>query len=87
MATMILWSGGPVWIPNNRQMRELGKPGIRAANKCEDRSLKIVVAGEVDFPPQNRTAVLAGERSWIDMALAEKGCRHYARTPESTAST
>lgn len=38
----------------------------------------IVVAGEVDFPPQNRAAALEGAQDWIAMALAEKGCRHYA---------
>lgn len=42
----------------------------------------IVVAGEVDFPPANLAAVLAGGRRWIDMALAEKGCRHYAWTAD-----
>ena len=40
----------------------------------------VVVAGEVDFPPENRAAVLAGARQWIEAALAEKGCRHYAWT-------
>jgi quinol monooxygenase YgiN len=38
----------------------------------------IVVAGEVDFPPENRTAALEGAKEWIAMALAETGCRHYA---------
>jgi quinol monooxygenase YgiN len=42
----------------------------------------IVVAGEVDFPPQNRAAVLDGGRAWIELALAEKGCRHYAWTAD-----
>ena len=41
---------------------------------------KVVVAGEVDFPPENRAAVLSGARKYIDDALAEKGCRHYAWT-------
>ncbi len=40
----------------------------------------IVIAGEVDFPPENRTAALAGARALIDLALAEPGCRHYAWT-------
>jgi quinol monooxygenase YgiN len=38
----------------------------------------IVVAGEIDFPPENREAALAGAKELIDMALAEKGCLHYA---------
>lgn len=42
----------------------------------------IVVAGEVDFPPENRTAALAGAKALIDMALAEQGCRHYAWTAD-----
>ena len=41
---------------------------------------KVVVAGEVDFPPENRAALLAGARPWIEAALAEQGCRHYAWT-------
>ena len=41
---------------------------------------KVVVAGEVDFPPENRTAVLIGARQYIEDALAETGCRHYAWT-------
>jgi len=40
----------------------------------------IVVAGEIDFPPENRSAVLAGARQLIALALAEKGCRHYSWT-------
>jgi len=40
--------------------------------------MSIVIAGEVDFPPENRDAALAGAKSLIDMALAEPGCRHYA---------
>ncbi len=40
----------------------------------------IVIAGEIDFPPENRTAALAGAKDLIDMALAEPGCRHYAWT-------
>jgi len=38
----------------------------------------VVVAGEIEFPPENRDAALAGARELIEMALAEKGCRHYA---------
>jgi quinol monooxygenase YgiN len=41
---------------------------------------RVVVAGEVDFPPENRAAALAGARKLIEQALAEKGCRHYAWT-------
>ena len=38
----------------------------------------VVIAGEVDFPPDNRAAALAGARDLIALALAEPGCRHYA---------
>ena len=44
--------------------------------------MKIVVAGEVDFPPENRAQVLTGGRDWIALALQEKGCRHYAWTAD-----
>jgi quinol monooxygenase YgiN len=40
----------------------------------------IVVAGEIDFPPENRAAALNGAKELIDLALREKGCRHYAWT-------
>ncbi len=40
--------------------------------------MRIVIAGEVDFPPENRAAALAGAEALIDMALAEDGCQHYA---------
>jgi quinol monooxygenase YgiN len=40
--------------------------------------MTVVVAGEVDFPPENREPALAGAKELIAMALAEKGCRHYA---------
>jgi quinol monooxygenase YgiN len=40
--------------------------------------MKIVIAGEVDFPPENRAAALEGAKELIAMALAESGCRHYA---------
>ena len=40
--------------------------------------MTIVIAGEVDFPPENRAAALDGAQALIDLALAEPGCRHYA---------
>jgi quinol monooxygenase YgiN len=42
----------------------------------------VVIAGEVDFPPENRAAALAGAKELIDQALAEPGCRHYAWTTD-----
>jgi quinol monooxygenase YgiN len=42
----------------------------------------IVIAGEVDFPPENRAQALSGAKALIDMALAEPGCRHYAWTAD-----
>lgn len=42
----------------------------------------IVIAGRVDFPPQNRGAALDGAGALIAMALAEPGCRHYAWTAD-----
>lgn len=42
----------------------------------------IVVAGEVDLEPGGREAALAGARPFIEAALAEPGCRHYAWTPD-----
>jgi quinol monooxygenase YgiN len=44
--------------------------------------MKIVIAGEIDFPPENRGPALAGAKALIDMALAEPGCRHYAWTAD-----
>lgn len=44
--------------------------------------MAIVIAGEVDFPPENREAALTGAKELIDMALAEPGCRHYAWTAD-----
>ncbi len=44
--------------------------------------MKIVIAGEVDFPPENREAALAGAKDLIQMALDEPGCRHYAWTAD-----
>lgn len=40
--------------------------------------MKIVITGEVDFPPENRDAALSGAKDLIAMALAGKGCNHYA---------
>lgn len=40
--------------------------------------MTIVIAGEVDFPPENRDAALAGAKALIAAALGEPGCRHYA---------
>ena len=37
--------------------------------------MSIVIAGEVDFPPENRDAALAGARAVIDMAPAAPGSR------------
>jgi quinol monooxygenase YgiN len=42
----------------------------------------VVISGEIDFPPENRDAALAGAKDLIDMALAEKGCRHYTWTAD-----
>ena len=42
----------------------------------------IVIAGEIDFPPENRAPVLAGATALIAAALAEPGCRHYAWTAD-----
>ncbi|MBL9009639.1 MAG: antibiotic biosynthesis monooxygenase [Alphaproteobacteria bacterium] len=44
--------------------------------------MRIVISGEVDFDPASRAAALAGARALIDQALAQKGCRHYAWTPD-----
>jgi quinol monooxygenase YgiN len=44
--------------------------------------MTILIAGEVDFPPENREQALAGAKALIDMALAEPGCRHYAWTAD-----
>jgi len=44
--------------------------------------MKILVAGEIDFPAENRTAVLEGARELIAMALAEPGCRSYTWTAD-----
>lgn len=44
--------------------------------------MTIVIAGEIDFPPENRDAAIAGAKHLIALALAEPGCRHYAWTPD-----
>src|SRR5437868_4095142 len=44
--------------------------------------MTIVIAGEIDLPPENRAAALAGARDLIAGALAEQGCRHYAWTAD-----
>jgi quinol monooxygenase YgiN len=38
----------------------------------------VVIAGEIDFAPEVRDEVLKDALPLIEMALAEKGCRHYA---------
>lgn len=40
--------------------------------------MPVLIAGEIDFPPENRGSALAGAKTLIDAALAERGCRHYA---------
>jgi quinol monooxygenase YgiN len=42
----------------------------------------VVITGEIDFPPENVAPALAGAKDLIDMALAEKGCRHYTWTAD-----
>lgn len=44
--------------------------------------MTIVIAGEIDVPPKNRDAALAGAQALIAAALAEPGCRHYAWTAD-----
>lgn len=41
---------------------------------------KVVISGEVDFPPENRAKALEGAKELIEMALRQKGCLHYAWT-------
>jgi quinol monooxygenase YgiN len=41
-----------------------------------------VIAGRVDFPPENRAAALSGAQDLIAMAIAEPGCVHYAWTAD-----
>lgn len=40
--------------------------------------MKVVICAQIELPPENREAALAGAKELIEMALAEKGCRHYA---------
>jgi len=40
--------------------------------------MRIVIAGEVDFPPANRDRAIGEAKPLVEMALAEPGCRHYA---------
>lgn len=42
----------------------------------------VVISGEIEFPPENREKALVDAKPLIDMALAEKGCRHYAWTAD-----
>ena len=44
--------------------------------------MTILIAGQIEFSPENRDAALANAKPWIDMALAEKGCQHYAWTAD-----
>lgn len=44
--------------------------------------VKIVIAAEIDFPPEQRTAALAGAKDLIDQALSEPGCRYYTWTAD-----
>jgi quinol monooxygenase YgiN len=41
---------------------------------------RIAIAGEVEFPPENRAKALEGAIPLIEMALKQKGCLHYAWT-------
>lgn len=40
--------------------------------------MPILISGEVDLAPGQRTEALAGAKPWIDAALAEAGCVHYS---------
>jgi quinol monooxygenase YgiN len=40
--------------------------------------MTILVAAQIDLPPENRAAALAGAKDLIAMALAEPGCHHYS---------
>lgn len=44
--------------------------------------MKILISGEIELPPETREAALIGAKPFIDMALAERGCRHYAWTAD-----
>ena len=40
--------------------------------------MKVVISAVIELPPENRDVALAGAKELIEMALAEKGCRHYS---------
>lgn len=42
--------------------------------------MPVAIAGEVDFDPAVRDAVVRGAKALIQQALAQPGCRHYAWT-------
>ena len=42
----------------------------------------VLISGELEFPAEKRSEALEKAKPWIDMALAEKGCRHYAWTAD-----
>ncbi len=42
----------------------------------------IVIAGSIDLDPDQRDAVLAAGKPFIDGALTQRGCRHYTWTPD-----
>ena len=44
--------------------------------------MTIVIAGEIDLPPERRKAALTGAAPLIRDALAEPGCVHYAWTAD-----
>ncbi|WP_295528479.1 antibiotic biosynthesis monooxygenase [Novosphingobium sp. Chol11] len=44
--------------------------------------MRVLISGEIDFPPENRAAALAGAEDLIKLALAEPGCCHYAWTAD-----
>ncbi len=44
--------------------------------------MKVLISGELEFSPEKREAALSEAKGWIDMALAEQGCRHYAWTAD-----
>jgi quinol monooxygenase YgiN len=44
--------------------------------------VKVLISGEIEFPPEKRDTALREAKDWIAMALAEPGCRHYAWTAD-----
>ena len=40
--------------------------------------MRVVISGELEFAADVRDAALTEAKDWIDMALAEQGCCHYA---------